>query len=828
VTAQQEVTPSGEIWVQDPRASRGARRIAIGYGVLLGGLLLGYMFMGRGFAHIGVGPVFIGDAVMIAGIVAAVVYLIHTRRVPQLNLTLGLLLAFVLLGAARTVPYLGTYGMDALRDGVLWGYAAFALIVYILVDRWSLLTGFRGYGWVVPIFALWLPINWYLFRLFSLDIDPNRPGDFVPLVFFKGGDMAVHVVGAVAFLIIGAREVRSWRTFAWRTVVFLPLLWTMFVAGTSNRGALVTSVIGLVAVALLAGRTRNWRPFLAAIGVAVAALTIQSVIAVVATDALPSSDPRPSATASMTPSSSPSSTATPTPAPTASAEPTGEAVTLVNGGFEQGLDATGAPVGWTPRGAEVTLVDEGGAGGSAFVSMHNPNARYEATLTSDRFSFEAGRDISVAAWATAIDGQASLEVYVNWFDGTGAFISNAFVKKLATDGDDAWRQFGGAVSAPPGTTLASITLFEATGDATLGIDDLNVRIGDFLSDTPAPAVAASALVNGGFDQGLDATGAPVGWTPRGAEVTLVDEGGDGSAYAEIENPLNGYEATIRSSRFAFSGGKDVRVTAFAKAVTGGPAVEIYVDWYDRSGELISSDFATKIVPEGRTAWLELSGAVRAPDGAAQAALRLFEARGLATFALDEVGVEIGDFGPTIQSGSGSSGRPPTVEQLIENIRSLFTDVPDPGLEGTKNFRLAWWGTIVDYTVFGEHFWTGKGFGVNLADDDGFQSTADGSLRAPHNSHLTVLARMGVPGFLLWVALQAAFAVGLLRALYASRLRGSTVLAGTAAWLLAYWVAMMIATSFDPYLEGPQGGIWYWVVIGAGLVVMRLTRQASTA
>ena len=55
-----------------------------------------------------------------------------------------------------------------------------------------------------------------------------------------------------------------------------------------------------------------------------------------------------------------------------------------------------------------------------------------------------------------------------------------------------------------------------------------------------------------------------------------------------------------------------------------------------------------------------------------------------------------------------------------------------------------------------------------------------------------------------------------------------MLAATAAWLLAYWVAMMIATSFDPYLEGPQGGIWYWVVIGAGLVVMRLTRQASTA
>ena len=28
----------------------------------------------------------------------------------------------------------------------------------------------------------------------------------------------------------------------------------------------------------------------------------------------------------------------------------------------------------------------------------------------------------------------------------------------------------------------------------------------------------------------------------------------------------------------------------------------------------------------------------------------------------------------------------------------------------------------DYTVFGDYFWTGKGFGINLADDDGFQTT----------------------------------------------------------------------------------------------------------
>lgn len=33
----------------------------------------------------------------------------------------------------------------------------------------------------------------------------------------------------------------------------------------------------------------------------------------------------------------------------------------------------------------------------------------------------------------------------------------------------------------------------------------------------------------------------------------------------------------------------------------------------------------------------------------------------------------------------------------------------------------------------------------------------------------------------------------------------------------------VDTSFDPYLEGPQGGIWFWSVFG--VLVMRLRPQS---
>jgi hypothetical protein len=38
--------------------------------------------------------------------------------------------------------------------------------------------------------------------------------------------------------------------------------------------------------------------------------------------------------------------------------------------------------------------------------------------------------------------------------------------------------------------------------------------------------------------------------------------------------------------------------------------------------------------------------------------------------------------------------------------------------------------------------------------------------------------------------------------------------------------MMVVTSFDPYLEGPQGGIWFWSIFGLGLVTMRLARRPT--
>jgi hypothetical protein len=171
-------------------------------------------------------------------------------------------------------------------------------------------------------------------------------------------------------------------------------------------------------------------------------------------------------------------------------------------------------------------------------------------------------------------------------------------------------------------------------------------------------------------------------------------------------------------------------------------------------------------------------------------------------------------------------RPISLGQLASNFTSVFSTQPGSEAEATKDWRLEWWSKIVSYTISGPYFWTGKGFGINLADSDGFQVTADDSLRAPHSVNFDVLARTGVPGLVLWITLNLAFAASILRAAVQAHRARQTFWVQVFGFVFVYWLAALINGSFDVYLEGPQGGIWFWAVIGLGMAAVRLSRDAS--
>jgi hypothetical protein len=174
----------------------------------------------------------------------------------------------------------------------------------------------------------------------------------------------------------------------------------------------------------------------------------------------------------------------------------------------------------------------------------------------------------------------------------------------------------------------------------------------------------------------------------------------------------------------------------------------------------------------------------------------------------------------------NSGREISLDGFVLALQSIAGGTGDAAVDGTRTWRLDWWHKIESYTLHGDYFWTGKGYGINLATVDGFQVESDQSLRNPHSIHFSILARSGVPGLLSWIVLNVAFAGSLLLAFLRARAHGQIMWANVHLWLLAYWLAFIVNASFDVYIEGPQGGIWFWSVMGFGIAALELYRRGE--
>src|SRR5262245_33453213 len=97
-------------------------------------VLAGYAVGSKGFSYLGVAPVYVGELSLLFGVVA-LWYTHSIRHLLRVKL-IRLLLLFMLFGALRTIPYVSVYRLDAFRDGVLWGYGIFAIVLAgIIVSR---------------------------------------------------------------------------------------------------------------------------------------------------------------------------------------------------------------------------------------------------------------------------------------------------------------------------------------------------------------------------------------------------------------------------------------------------------------------------------------------------------------------------------------------------------------------------------------------------------------------------------------------------------------------------------------------------------------------
>ena len=177
-----------------------------------------------------------------------------------------------------------------------------------------------------------------------------------------------------------------------------------------------------------------------------------------------------------------------------------------------------------------------------------------------------------------------------------------------------------------------------------------------------------------------------------------------------------------------------------------------------------------------------------------------------------------------QAAEQHSARQISTRQIVANVQSI-TGHSDPRLEGSRTWRLEWWKRIVDDTIYGPNFWSGRGFGINLAVVDGFGSIRDAApLRSPHNAHMTILARAGVPGLTLWLAFLATWMAMVFSAMRRAQRRREPGWAGLFLFVGCYALAAVINATFDVALEGPMQGIWFWCLIGLGIGSVMIYRH----
>ena len=177
------------------------------------------------------------------------------------------------------------------------------------------------------------------------------------------------------------------------------------------------------------------------------------------------------------------------------------------------------------------------------------------------------------------------------------------------------------------------------------------------------------------------------------------------------------------------------------------------------------------------------------------------------------------------------GRSIGPRQIVDNVVSLIGSSDAANLDNTKAWRLGWWHAIENYTFHGDYFWTGKGFGQSLAELDGFvvgEELGGPVLRSPHNAHLTILARAGVPGLALWAATCLSWFAMVLHASFDARRRGLPIWSSLFVWIACYVAAILIDASFDVALEGPMLGIWFWCLFGLGIGATMIYRASLGA
>jgi O-antigen ligase len=188
---------------------------------------------------------------------------------------------------------------------------------------------------------------------------------------------------------------------------------------------------------------------------------------------------------------------------------------------------------------------------------------------------------------------------------------------------------------------------------------------------------------------------------------------------------------------------------------------------------------------------------------------------IAVAALTATGIEIpGRIGPV------------SADFFKEHFRSIAgaQDTPGSSLEGRED----WYGQV--FARIKRNPWLGEGFGQALITFE--NELTGGEVRQPHNSNITVLARLGIVGCVPWAAFHLFV---MLRFFYIFRQRKKLdkQFADFLLWLFIVYMVFMLSAAVEATFEFPSAAIPFYFFIGLSLGLARwqippMVRQTDQA
>lgn len=156
-----------------------------------------------------------------------------------------------------------------------------------------------------------------------------------------------------------------------------------------------------------------------------------------------------------------------------------------------------------------------------------------------------------------------------------------------------------------------------------------------------------------------------------------------------------------------------------------------------------------------------------------------------------------------------------------HIRSMSGAEDTPG--SSVQSRFDWVDEAMEH--FHAHPILGEGFGQPLltdVDDNGAVT------RMPHNSSLTILARLGIVGFAIWLVFHLSLIGTFLYALLRKR-QGNRQFHDLVLWLFLFYILFMIASFVEAPFEFPSAAVRFYVLMGfaVGLIRWQLPKQCSS-